>query len=401
MGTLKLFRVSFYLTWRKLCRQIPLLAGLSLLCAFLPVLGGQIAQTALSQGVDFSGFTLAITAPEGDGTNRLLEQYMTSMEDIQGYCRVQSMGEEEALEALREGRVSAILALPEDFIQGVRQGTNPAVRVIVDGGRPLESLLILWVGQSAADMLSAAQAGVYGVLDLYDQGVTGGKPWDQVMIEINLRYIQWILNRQEVTREQAISPTGSLPIGQHYTLSIFFFLMLSLTPMFAWNYQGPWLEGYRRLAWVGRSPLVGLAASLAASWAAMVVLIWAALWLIFGAEPAKAFGTALCCGLLLAAYTALCALVTGSTAGCAGVSFLASFAALLLAGGIIPPVLLPEGVAELGQLSPISWMRSLAAASMNLSAQEAPMAAVLGASAGLIVLAGLLYRRRCRKEAAP
>ena len=91
MCTLNLFRVSFCLTIGRLCRQIPLLAGLFFLCAFLPVVGGQIAQTALSQGVDFTGITLAITSPEGDDTSRLIERYMSGMEDIQSYCKVQAM----------------------------------------------------------------------------------------------------------------------------------------------------------------------------------------------------------------------------------------------------------------------------------------------------------------------
>lgn len=399
MGTLNLFRVSFCLTIGRLCRQIPLLAGLFFLCAFLPVVGGQIAQTALSQGVDFTGITLAITSPEGDDTSRLIERYMSGMEDIQSYCKVQAMEEEEALDALKEGRVSAVLALPEDFVQGVRQGTNPAVRVIVGGEQPLESLLILWVGQSAADMLSAAQAGVYGVLDLYDQGMTGGRSWDQVMMEINLRYIQWIVNRQVVMGEQAVLPTGSLPIGQHYTLSIFFWLMLSVAPAFAWNYQGAWMEHYRRLTWVGRSPAVGLAASVTAVWAAATALTWAALWLVFGAEPGKALWAALLCGLFFTAYAAFCALVTDSTAGCAGLSFPVTLAALLLAGGIIPPVLLPEPVQPLGQLSPITWMRELGAQGLGVQGSYGSAAALAATGAGLLLLAGWLYGRRCRKEA--
>lgn len=401
MGTLKVFRVSLNLTMGKLCRQLPLLAGLSLLCALLTLVGGRMAGEALSRGVDFSGITLAVTAPEGDDTPRLLEQYMGGMEDIRGYCRVEAMEEAAALRALKEGRVAAVLALPEDFIQGVRQGTNPAVRVIVDSGRPLESLLTLWVGQSAADMLSAAQAGVYGVLDLYDQGITGGLSWDQVMMEINLRYIQWILNRQEVAARQTVLPTGSLPVEQHYALSLFFWLMLSLTPLLAWNYQGAWIRGWRRLSWVGRSPLTGLAASLAASWAVLALLVWGTLWLVLGAGPAAAVPAALCCGLFLAVHAALCALVTGSTAGCAGLSFLLSFAALVLAGGIVPPVLLPELAARLGELTPIAWMRALAAEGMGAAAGGAPAWTLPAVSAALLLPAGALYRGRCLREVEP
>ena len=41
---------------------------------------GRAAGWLLSRGVDFSGVTLAVTAPEGDGVPRLLEQYRLTFE---------------------------------------------------------------------------------------------------------------------------------------------------------------------------------------------------------------------------------------------------------------------------------------------------------------------------------
>ena len=61
----------------RLCRQLWLLAGVILLCTVLPVLAGRGAQQLLSQGVSFSGITLAVTAPEGDGTPQLLQGQCT------------------------------------------------------------------------------------------------------------------------------------------------------------------------------------------------------------------------------------------------------------------------------------------------------------------------------------
>ena len=100
MKTLRFFGICFRLTLGKFCRQRWLLAGLILLCVLLPLAAGQAAGRLLSRGVDFSGVTLAISAPEGDDTPALLEQYMGGMEDISQYCTVLAMEEEEALSAL-------------------------------------------------------------------------------------------------------------------------------------------------------------------------------------------------------------------------------------------------------------------------------------------------------------
>ena len=76
MSCLRLFKTAFGLTMRRLCRQIPLLAGLVLLSGALSVLAGRTAAGALSDGVAFSGITLAVTAPAGDDTPALLERIL-------------------------------------------------------------------------------------------------------------------------------------------------------------------------------------------------------------------------------------------------------------------------------------------------------------------------------------
>ena len=103
----------------RLCRQLWLLAGVILLCTVLPVLAGRGAQQLLSQGVSFSGITLAVTAPEGDGTPQLLERYLGQLTDIRQYCTFEAMAYQDALSALESGGVTAVLVLPEDFVQGV------------------------------------------------------------------------------------------------------------------------------------------------------------------------------------------------------------------------------------------------------------------------------------------
>ena len=103
------------------------------MCLLLPLGAGRAAGYLLSQGVDFQGVTLAVSAPEGDDTPRLLERYMGDMEDIARYCRFTAMDRERALAALEAGEVTAVLDLPENFIRGVMWGENPDLRLIVAG----------------------------------------------------------------------------------------------------------------------------------------------------------------------------------------------------------------------------------------------------------------------------
>lgn len=398
MGGLRYFGKLTALTLGRLCRQSGLLAGLTALCVLLPLLAGTAAEAFLSGGVSFAGVTLAVTGPEGDPLPGQLERYMNGMEDVAQYCRITAMDRAGAREALSAGEITAILDLPEDFVRGVQSGENPAVRVIVDEGRPLESLLTLWVGQSAADLLAAVQAGVYAVLDCFDQSPPPDLSREQVVAEINLRYVWWTLGRQGMFDTQQILPTGALPIALHYQLSLLGYLALSTAPLFAWYCQRPWLTGLRRLRYAGRSPVWAYFAGLLSCWLVMTAVLWAALALLLPVGVFAALVTAMAWAYLFAGWAALCALLTRSAAGCGGLSFFLSLGSLLLCGGIVPPVLLPGAVRQMENLSPLTWMRALAAKPLGYRAMAHPARILLLAASGLAALSAFLYTRRALQK---
>ena len=400
MKTLRFFTNYLILTWGRLCQQRRLLAGLALLCFFLPLGTGQAAGYLLSQGVAFSGVTLAITAPEGDEVPRLLEQYMGNMEDIAQYCTIVSMdSEEEAVAALRRGEVTAVLALPENFIRGVMWGDNPDLRLIAAGDRPLESLLLLWVGQSASDILSAFQSGVYAVLDLYEEALPSGLSRDQVVMDINLVYINLALNRTELYQTRELSATGTLPISLHYSLSLLSYFALSAAPLFVPIYSGGWLRFQRRLRCAGRGVFVGYFSGTAAKLPVLLLLLTPALLLAGTGNLPALLGAALLMALFCSIFCGLCCLAAGSAAGCGILSFGISLLSLALAGGIVPPVLLPGPVRRLSGLSPVTWLTRLAAGAMGYPVPASAWAGLALSGLGMLVLSLALYRRRVdRKE---
>ena len=399
MGALRFFKTCLVLTLGRLRRQLWLLAGLALLCLLLPLGAGQAAQRLLSQGVGFDRVTLAVAAPQGDDTPALLERYMGGMEDIAQYCRVVAMGENEALSALASGGVTAALLLPEGFIQGVMWGDNPDLRLVVAGDRPLESLLLLWVGQSASDILSAFQGGVYAVLDAYAENPPDGLDRDQAVFDINLRYITLALDRTGMFRQREVSATGALPIPLHYGLSLLAYFALSAAPLFMPLYTGGWLAFQRRLRAVGQGCAPAFLSAAAVGAGALLVLLLPALLLAGGGgHPMILLAASLLTAVFCSLFAALCCLAAGTAAGCGGAAFAVSLLSLFLAGGVIPPVLLPGPVGRLSWLSPVSWLRQLAAWPMGY---EVPLStwACLGASAAVMALLSYgLYRGRTEKR---
>ena len=400
MDTLRFFKTCIILTAGRLRRQLWLLAGLALFCLLLPLGAGQAARQLFSQGVGFSGVTLAIAAPEGDGTAGMLEKYMGGMEDIAQYCRIVAMEEGDALNALADGEVTAVLCLPEQFVRGVMQGENPDLRLIVAGDRPLESLLLLWVGQGAADILSAAQSGIYAVLELYAQNPPTGLDRGQVVADINLRYIALTLDRTGFFHMEEVSATGALPIPLHYALSLLAYFGLSAAPLLMPLYTGGWLGFQRRLRCAGRGCGLGFFAGVTVGTLALLVLLLPSLLLHGGGNPLALAGAAVLMALFCSLFAALCCLAAQSAAGCGGVAFSVSLVFLLLAGGVIPPVLLPTAMRRLSGLSPVTWLRQIAAWPMGYDVSPFTWVCLGLSAAGMAALSFALYRTRADREEA-
>ena len=388
----------FGLTLVRLCRHCRLLAVLALLCFLLPLGAGRAAERLLTQGVDFQGVTLAVTAPEGDNVPRLLEQYMGNMEDVAQYCKIVSMEESAATDALERGEITAVLVLPQDFIRGVMWGENPDLRLVVAGDRPLESLLLLWVGQSACDILSAFQAGVYAVLESYEQSPPPGLTRDQVVLDINLRYISLAAGRAGMFRTEMVSATPALPIPLHYALSLTVFFALAAAPVFVPLYSGDWLAFQRRLRAAGRGVWAGWLSALAAGAAALLLLLVPALLAVGEGSVPAAVWVALLISLFASLFVSVCCLAAGNAAGCGLLAFALCVLSLALAGGIVPPVLLPGPVRALVGLSPVTWLRQLAAGPMGYPVDGLSWVCLAVSAAGMTFLSLALYRRRVDRQ---
>ena len=395
---MRYFGQFFRLSLVRLCQQRWLLAGLALLCLLLPLGAGRAANYLLAQGVRFSGVTLAVTAPQGDSVPQLLEQFMGDMEDIAQYCTITAMEEHAAMDALDRGEVTAVLALPEDFIHGVMWGDNPDLRLVVSGDRPLESLLLLWVGQSASDILSAFQSGVYAVLDLYEADPPPGLDRGQVVMDINLRYISLAMGRAGMFREERVSATQALPIPLHYALSLSAYFALSAAPIFVPLYSGSRLSFQRRLRAAGRGVWAGYFSGVAAGVPALLLLFLPALLLAGEGEPLPRLGAALLAALFCSIFCSLCCLAADSAAGCGLIAFGVSLLSLALAGGIVPTVLLPGPVRRLSWLSPVTWLRQLAACPMGYPVDPVVWLCLGLSGAGMAALSLILYRRRAYRQ---
>ena len=109
-------------------------------------------------------------------------------------------------------------------------------------------------------------------------------------------------------------------------------------------------------------------------------------------------GAALAMALYCSLFCGLCCLLTEGAAGCGTASFALALAFLALAGGIVPPVLMPAGLQRLIGLSPVTWLMELAAWAMGYEVPPATWLFLALSATGMAALSLVLYQRRTDRQ---
>ncbi len=186
------------------------------------------------------------------------------------------------------------------------------------------------MGQSASDILSAFQGGVYAVLELYEEDPPPGLTRDQVVLDINLRYIRLALGRGGLFHTEEVSATRALPIPLHYGLALLAYLALSAAPLSAPIYSGSWLSFQRRLRCVGRGTAGGYFGGVLAGGLALFLLLAPGLAGLGRGGILPLVGAALAMALYCSLFCGLCCLLTEGAASCGTASFALALAFLAL-----------------------------------------------------------------------
>ncbi len=378
---MRAYGAGLILAFALIRRRLALLA----LAALLIALSGQVASRALADAFQnpagaLTGLRIAVSGPGAQSAVRLAGQ----MEDIRAYCTfVAAQDEQDARALVEHGEASAAVLLPDGFLGSIYSGDNLAPTLLIDDSRPLEGYLARWAGECAIGLLMDAQTGVTAVREAYIAGRADGmqpeKSRKQTIEEINLVYIQAALSRSDAYRVQTVSATGALAPGDHYALSALAYLaLLGGTVCF------PLFDERSRRSFLCR--LEGAGQPLFALRLASLTVCALLLAMVTGVPLALLGGfsfAGVAAGAVFAAGLAgVCAALTGHASGTSLTIFLVATVSLFVAGGILPPALLP---APLRTLLPGSPVRLLALA-LSPACGYAPQPLATGVLAGLGLL---------------
>lgn len=306
------------------------------------------------------GADIAVAVQEENAMTQMAIKYIENMESVSSYCRFLQVSEAEGMELLKKGEAAALILLPRQLIEGILNGENPSIEVIFPKQSGIEALLFKEFTDAGAELLTVAQAEIYGA---YDTAAEYGM-LDEITVmyaDINSYNLAFALDRLALYDSDVISATGSMSLLQYYTASaIALFLLLFGMALYPFMQTLP--QAFRRQlarqgvgeSWQGFGQwlcgLSGLCIALG-----IVLFVGRACGIIraFGIQAFLASAVSL---LMVTTYIYLVYSVSGSKTTGILLLFLLSVGMLYASGGIVPSLFMPEALQMIGAKLPTAYL---------------------------------------------
>ncbi|MCI8454174.1 MAG: ABC transporter permease [Lachnospiraceae bacterium] len=341
---------------------------------------------------------VGVLLPEGDALARQAVSMISSLESVKSLCDFSYPERDEAMKALEQGELYAVLEVPDGFVEDIINGTNTPVRIYFKGEASVESQIFKELSEAGAATLGASQAGIYaGDELLMALGLSERIP--VLEDDLNRIFLRYSLPRMDYFRKHTVSAAGDVEPPVFYGVSMaVLFLLFGAIPVSGYL-MPPGRVMQQKLSLLG----VGRTVILAARCIGLTALFFAVT--LFACMAACGFGllaqSFLSVGtLLLICAAAACFVVfiyqaAGSLLGGVMLLFLSVTAMHFVSGGFLPLVFLPRAFGALAPFLPSYILME----GMKMIVTESFEPLVFGKLVALAVcgfVAGLLAGRRIR-----
>lgn len=349
--------VYLKLELKRACKKLPhIYAGaivLLLLVGTIALLAGKMLYGEKAVG----RIAVGVVLPEGDLVAGKAVSMLSTLDSVKSICDFTYMEAGEALDQLKEGKLFAVMEVPERFVQDIINGTNTPVQILLPKEAGLESRIFKELTDAGGTIVGASQAGIYAGDELCRiHGLVSSIP--QVEEELNRIYLGYSLPRADYFRNVRVSATGDVDTLTFYGISgVLLFLLLSVVPVS--SYLSPLESAMKqKLLIVGVGPgMVATARILGLGFLmAMVALPVGAVALAAGWISWSLPGMLLFVEVCLAAAAFVTALyqIAGTLMGGVMLLFLVVSVMHFLAGGFLPLVFLPASFQAAAPFLPTS-----------------------------------------------
>ena len=242
--------------------------------AVLAVLVGLIAFAAgrvLYSDRAVGNIRVGVVLPQQDPASEKLISMVSSLESVSSLCEFSYVDEKEGREQMRQGKLYALMLLPEGLLRGIMDGTNTPVTIVFPENAGLEAAVFRELADAGTQILKTAQAAVYAADELCSRmGRETQIPSAEA--DINSMYLKYALNRSVYFRTEEVSAVGEVGTAAFYGISASVMVLL-LLGIPAAGFLKPYSEIMeRKLFLIGLSRTKRLIARAVCLWLAFSVL---------------------------------------------------------------------------------------------------------------------------------
>ncbi|HHW31687.1 MAG TPA: ABC transporter permease [Clostridiaceae bacterium] len=150
-------------------------------------------------------FSIALVDEENSLESRMLLNQFIESEAIQDLVTIFKADENEAMNMLKDGKVAAVVIIPEGFVKSVSEGENKPFRVIADSRKPLQADIIKNFMQSYADIVSASQNGIMTAYVYYKKAASSEKFYNEKYADVVTKFSLKALSSGRIFEEKKVS----------------------------------------------------------------------------------------------------------------------------------------------------------------------------------------------------
>lgn len=333
---------------------------------------------------------VAVVDGEDSVVSRMLVSMVGGMDYISGLMEIERLDMDKAQQAIDNGEIAAIIALPDNFVEDISHGKNSRGQIILSPAAASNSHVVESAARFGELLLAAGQYGVFSGEELIWENGLGSEYHSAFLARVNAALLSEGMAAGTDYFDIVLTDYDGSGMGTaaYYAVSWLSFLLficaICFTPLYhtdlhrsmlcrlraAGISDGAFLGGKLLYPALFRLLLLIAAVLALARFLPMQVNLLSLIGLLAAAALSAVFGTAL--GLCLRSGAAANAI--------------AAIAGIVLCGGVIPRQMLPDTVLSVGTRSPFGVVQSCLA---PLFGGKFDAAAAIFAS--VYVLAALLW----------
>lgn len=365
---MKRFRIFTRLEIKKSVKLIPrLLIGTVLLIITVTVMAiaandilGENADGENNEGRE-AFVDIGVVCMDDSWIMELAKGMLLGNKKIASVVNLQFTDYDKAMEGLEENTYMAVVVIPENAVDDIISGDNTPFQVIFPKNAGYEAAAIREVADSAVKLLASAQAGIYSVYDFYGEY---NHKWSRAgaIKRLNERYIDAVLELEDLFKDTTVVATGDLDIPEYYALSgiILFILLFGMNGL-------AYMEDYKKeimaaleqngvsvtkqifSRFLGILCLYGIVGMVIVTVAGMAAGLGGLMTvkLLFGMVPVLMTASAMVLLVQSAVRYKPAAIMT---------MFLISVFQAFVTGGFIPQMMLPKVIGAIGKCTPAYYM---------------------------------------------